>query len=102
MDEPRYDSRFSGDVAQKGCIVEKIHEFQAALKDPSRSIGLVLGLEPDSAEFSVQTSDTLEVIAHDGPTAIHLKVDPPQCLRNNDAPLKIRWAKSMVLLERVC
>jgi len=38
LDEPRYDSRFSADVAQKGCIVDKIHEFQATLKDPARSV----------------------------------------------------------------
>ncbi len=38
LDEPRYDSKFSADVPQKGCIVDKIHEFQATLKDPSRSI----------------------------------------------------------------
>ena len=37
LDEPRYDSRFSADVAQKGCIVDKIHEFQTTLKDPTRS-----------------------------------------------------------------
>lgn len=38
LDEPRYDRRFSADVAQKGCIVDKIHEFQATLKDPARSV----------------------------------------------------------------
>ena len=38
LDEPRYDRRFSADVAQKGCIVDKIHEFQATLKDPTRSV----------------------------------------------------------------
>ena len=37
LDEPRYDSRFSAEVAQKGCIVDKIHEFQTTLKDPTRS-----------------------------------------------------------------
>jgi len=37
LDEPRYDSRFSADVPQKGCIVDKIHEFQTTLKDPTRS-----------------------------------------------------------------
>ena len=37
LDEPRYDSRFSADVVQKGCIVDKIHEFQTTLKDPTRS-----------------------------------------------------------------
>ena len=38
LDEARYDSKFSGDVSQKGCIVDKIHEFQATLKDPARSV----------------------------------------------------------------
>ncbi len=38
LDEPRYDSKFSGDVSTKGCIVDKIHEFQATLKDPARSV----------------------------------------------------------------
>jgi len=38
LDEPRYDARFSGDVSTNGCIVDKIHEFRATLKDPSRSI----------------------------------------------------------------
>jgi hypothetical protein len=38
LDEPRYDRRFSADVPQKGFIVDKIHEFQAILKDPDRSI----------------------------------------------------------------
>ena len=38
LDEPRYDPRFSADVPQKGCIVDKIHEFQATLKDPARSV----------------------------------------------------------------
>jgi nuclease S1 len=38
LDEPRYDRRFSADVPQKGCIVDKIREFRATLKDPARSI----------------------------------------------------------------
>ncbi len=38
LDEPRYDPKFSGDVPAKGCIVDKIHEFQATLKDPARSV----------------------------------------------------------------
>ncbi len=38
LDEPRYDAKFSGDVSTKGCIVDKIHEFQATLKDPARSV----------------------------------------------------------------
>jgi nuclease S1 len=38
LDQPRYEYRFSADVAQKGCIVDKTHEFQATLKEPSRSV----------------------------------------------------------------
>jgi hypothetical protein len=38
LDVPRYDSRFSADNPKKGCIVDKIREFQATLKDPARSV----------------------------------------------------------------
>jgi S1/P1 Nuclease len=38
LDQAKYDARFSGDVPDKGCIVDKIHEFQKTLKDPSRSV----------------------------------------------------------------
>ncbi len=38
LDQAKYDSRFSGDVPEKGCIVDKIHEFRKTLKDPSRSV----------------------------------------------------------------
>jgi len=38
LDEPRYDSKFSGDVSSKGCIVDKINEFRLTLKDPSKSV----------------------------------------------------------------
>ena len=38
LDQPRYDAKFSGDVPEKGCIVAKINEFKATLKDPKRSI----------------------------------------------------------------
>jgi hypothetical protein len=38
LEEPRYDAKFSGDVSTEGCIVDKIHEFQATIKDSSRSI----------------------------------------------------------------
>jgi nuclease S1 len=38
LDEPRYDLRFLGDDPRKGCLVDKIHEFHATLKDPARSI----------------------------------------------------------------
>jgi len=37
LDEPRYDARFSGDDPKKGCVVDKITEFRAILKDPSKS-----------------------------------------------------------------
>ena len=38
LDEPRYDAKFSGDVADKGCVVDKIKEFRETLKDPSKSV----------------------------------------------------------------
>ena len=38
LDEPRYDAKFSGDVPEKGCIVDKIKEFKKSLNDPSKSI----------------------------------------------------------------
>jgi hypothetical protein len=37
LDEPRYDAKFSGPVAEKGCIVDKIAEFRAILKDPNKT-----------------------------------------------------------------
>jgi nuclease S1 len=38
LDEPRYDSKFSGDVSTKGCVVDKIKEFRLTLKDKSRPV----------------------------------------------------------------
>ena len=38
LDEPRYDARFSGDVAAKGCVVDKINEFRRVIKDKSKSV----------------------------------------------------------------
>ncbi len=38
LDEPKYDAKFSGDVPEKGCVVDKIKEFQKTLKDSSKSI----------------------------------------------------------------
>jgi hypothetical protein len=38
LDEPKYDSRFSGDLSSKGCVVDKINEFRAAVKDTSKSL----------------------------------------------------------------
>ena len=38
LDEPRYDSKFSGDVSTKGCVVDKINEFRLVLNDKSKSI----------------------------------------------------------------
>jgi hypothetical protein len=37
LDEPQYDSKFSGDVSTKGCVVDKINEFRAVLKDQTKS-----------------------------------------------------------------
>jgi hypothetical protein len=38
LDEPKYDSRFSGDVASTGCVVDKINEFRAVVNDKSKSV----------------------------------------------------------------
>src|SRR5262245_31655917 len=38
LDEPRYDAGFSGPEATRGSIVDKIHEFQAVLRDSSRPV----------------------------------------------------------------
>ena len=38
LDEPRYDSPFSGDVSTKGCVVDKINEFRLVVKDKSKSV----------------------------------------------------------------
>jgi nuclease S1 len=38
LDEPRYNALFSGDIPEKGCVVDKIHEFKVVLKDPKRSV----------------------------------------------------------------
>jgi hypothetical protein len=38
LDEAKYDPKFSGDVPEKGCVVEKIKEFHKTIKDPSKSI----------------------------------------------------------------
>ena len=38
LDEPRYDSKFSGDVSAKGCVVDKIEEFRLTVKDRSKSV----------------------------------------------------------------
>ncbi len=38
LDEPRYHSVFSGDVAEKGYVVDKIHDFKVVVKDPNQSV----------------------------------------------------------------
>ena len=38
LDEPRYDSKFSGDVSTKGCVVDKINEFRLVVKNKSKSV----------------------------------------------------------------
>ncbi len=38
LNEPRYDSRFSGNVPEKGCVVDKIHEMKKILKDPKQTV----------------------------------------------------------------
>ena len=37
LDGPKYDSKWSADDPKKGCVVDKINEFRAVLKDASRS-----------------------------------------------------------------
>jgi nuclease S1 len=38
LDESKYDAKFSGDVPEKGCVVEKIKEFKKTLKDSSKPV----------------------------------------------------------------
>lgn len=37
MDEPKYDAKWSADDPDHGCIVDKIKEFMATLKDPRKT-----------------------------------------------------------------
>jgi nuclease S1 len=38
LDEPRYHSIFAGDVAEKGYVVDKIHDFKVVVKDADQSV----------------------------------------------------------------
>jgi hypothetical protein len=38
LDEPRYHSLFSGDLPERGYVVDKIHDFKVILKNPGRSV----------------------------------------------------------------
>jgi nuclease S1 len=38
LDEPKYDAKFSGEVPEKGCLVEKIKELKKTLKDRAKPI----------------------------------------------------------------
>jgi nuclease S1 len=38
LDEPRYNAVFSGDVPERGYVVDKIHDFKVIVKDPARSL----------------------------------------------------------------
>jgi hypothetical protein len=38
LDEPRYDRKFSGDVPDQGCVVDKINEFRLVIKDQTMTI----------------------------------------------------------------
>lgn len=38
LDEPGYNSKWSADDPKHGCVVDKINEFRATLKDPSKSV----------------------------------------------------------------
>jgi hypothetical protein len=36
LDEPKYDKKWSADEPKKGCVVDKINEFRATLKDKTK------------------------------------------------------------------
>ncbi len=38
LDEPKYDAKWSADDPKKGCVVDKINEFRAVLKDKSKTV----------------------------------------------------------------
>jgi hypothetical protein len=38
LDERRYDSKFSGDVPAKDCVVDKINEFRLVVRDKTKSV----------------------------------------------------------------
>jgi hypothetical protein len=38
LDAPTYDARFSGDVPDKGCVVDKINEFRVVIKDQTKTV----------------------------------------------------------------
>ena len=38
LDEPRYHSIFAGDVAEKGYVVDKIHDFRVVVNDAGQSV----------------------------------------------------------------
>jgi nuclease S1 len=38
LDQPRYDSKFSGDVSSNGCVVDKINDFRLTVRDPSKAV----------------------------------------------------------------
>ena len=38
LDEPKYDPKWSGADPKKGCVVAKINEFRATLKNPTKTV----------------------------------------------------------------
>jgi nuclease S1 len=38
LDEPKYDAKWSADDPKMGCVVEKINEFGATLKEPNKTV----------------------------------------------------------------
>jgi S1/P1 Nuclease len=38
LDEQKYDPKWSKDDTKHGCVVDKIHEFAAILKDKSKPV----------------------------------------------------------------
>ncbi len=37
LDVPKYNARFSGDVPDKGCVVDKINEFRLVIRDQTKT-----------------------------------------------------------------
>ena len=38
LDEPKYAPKFSGDVPNMGCVVDKINEFRLVIKDKTKTV----------------------------------------------------------------
>jgi hypothetical protein len=63
LDEPKYDSRFSGELSSKGGVVDKINEFRLVVRDKSKSV--------EDRRFALRFADWLRggAIARQQPTS---------------------------------